>query len=172
MVFKHHSFVKIVDKSTGQIVKDFEDELLTDYYMRSDVAKTFHIDKDNDNVVEIEWLQAVRLIVFTSYPSIVVCRSFYESEMMVDADSVQEVKCTSNDHGIVVFDDILPCDRIILIFYYRVSPKETLMTTKPMLNEHNATIKIYKNSVHYKFIKMVPFNPGWKFTSQNNFSPS
>ena len=161
MVFRHHSFVKIVDKSTGHVVKDFEDELLTDYYL-SDAAKTFHINEEN--VVEIETLQAVRLVVFTSYASLVVCRSFYESDYLAHGD-VQEAKCTSNDHGIAVFDDISPCDRIVLIFYYRPSPKETLMSTKLMVNERDETVKVYKNSVHCKFVKMVPFNPGWKFTA-------
>lgn len=154
MTFIYHSFVKIIDKFTDQIIKNFEDELLTNYYLTVS-KKEFNI---NNKVIEIASSNTIKLIVFTSYNSIVICKSYsYENNV------IKETTRTSNEHGITVFDDIPQCDHVLLLFHYIASNREGLMSTRGIKNEHNETVNVYKNIVDHKTIKIVPFNPGWEF---------
>lgn len=153
MPFNHQTLVKIINKTNDQIIKNFEDELVTKYYL-TNVSKDFNI---NGKTIEIMNDVDPKLIVFTSYDSIVVCRSYKDNNL------IDETRYTSNEYGITVFDDIPQCDRISLIFYYISLPRDGLMSTVCVKDENDDNISVYKSSVAHKKIKLVDNNPGWEF---------
>jgi hypothetical protein len=160
MPFTYHSFVKITDKITGEVIKNFEDECTRSHYM-TNCKRDFNMVNNKD--IEIVKDRSVKLTIFTSYPSLVEMNVYDDKNYY--GPRIAGFKKLCDDNGITIFSEDINGNKILLVFHYVANIRDGLMSTKVFTLPNGEKINAYKNSVHTVCINRVDKNPGWVFPS-------